>query len=330
MPNLNGMFNSTVLDVGIGLIFIYLLLAIICTALNEWISGGFRLRSKNLASAIEQLLDNQKGSGDSPLSFLDQFYSHPLVSSQLTPGAARGNNHPAYLPSRIFATAVMDLATVQKRGTIAFSDLDQGIKNLPNGDVKTALLALIQNADSNLQKAQRNIEQWFDDTMDRASGWYKRRNELVTIAVAIFLTLLTNADTVKITRTLWKSPTERAALVEKASSRTAASQPSVSYPDKNAPLKPQLTLQKDDVKDLTSLLGWSAEDAKLSGWGAWLQRIIGWILTIAAVTLGAPFWFDLLSKLVNVRNAGKKPKTSDEQESDKQDKSDKPTAPQPA
>lgn len=279
-----GLLNSTILDVVVGLIFVYLLLAIICTTVNEWVATGFDLRSKNLSIAIRQMLDQQKGS-DPTLSFLQQFYVHPLVSGMMGPG----NSHPSYLPSRTFAAAVIDITTIQKQGTLAFTDLDQGIKNLPDGDVKKALLALIQDANSNLNVAQRNIEQWYDDTMERASGWYKRRTQVITVVVAILLTVLTNADTVRVSRTLWQSPTVRAALVEKAKSQSTV-----------------------DLAPLQSVLGWTGEDT--SDWNKWLQRLIGWILTIVAVSLGAPFWFDMLNKMMNIRNAGKKPESTDQQQ----------------
>jgi hypothetical protein len=41
--------------------------------------------------------------------------------------------------------------------------------------------------------------------------------------------------------------------------------------------------------------------------GNWGAKIVGWLITALAVTLGAPFWFELLSKLVNVRGSGPKP-----------------------
>lgn len=304
-----GLLNSTILDVGIGLVFIYLLLAIICTTSNEWIVGWLGLRSKTLANAIRQLLDQQKGSGDPTRSFLEQFYSHPLISGMMTPGGA----HPSYLPSRTFAAAVMDIATIRKPGVISFADLDAGIKDLPDGDVKTALSALIQNVPNDLNRAQKNIEQWFDDTMDRASGWYKRRTQLVTILIAVLLAAATNADTVKITRTLWKSPTLRVALVEKAKNRTESPQSAVEYNDKNNPLKPSIKPTKDELDALQVVLGWSDAEWRGSDGKAWLERVLGWILTIVAVSLGAPFWFDLLGKFMNMRNAGKKPETSDKQ-----------------
>ena len=97
-------------------------------------------------------------------------------------------------------------------------------------------------------------EQWFDDTMDRASGWYKRRIQLITIIIALFLTVLTNADTVTITYSLWKNPTLRAMLVEKAKNRTESPQSNVEYSDKNKPLNPTAKPAKDELDSLQMVL----------------------------------------------------------------------------
>ncbi|MEO8630927.1 MAG: hypothetical protein ABI612_22940 [Betaproteobacteria bacterium] len=50
---------------------------------------------------------------------------------------------------------------------------------------------------------------------------------------------------------------------------------------------------------------WARATEKSGGW--WLIKIIGWLITGLAVTLGALFWFDLLNKLVNLRGSGPKP-----------------------
>jgi hypothetical protein len=295
-----GLFNSIVLDWAIGIVFVYLLLAIICTTINEWIAGATKVRSKTLEKAIAQLLDNQP-SGTAPGavdSFLRQFYAHPLITGMMAPNRTGAAAHPTYLEARTFATTVMDLATPGKPGTITFADLADGIGHLPNGDVRTALLALIQNAAGNLDIAQKNIEQWFDDTMERTSGWYKRRTELVTVLVAVLLTVGTNADTVRIGRILWTHPTMRALMVEEAKSH----QQQITSTDKD---NPRDEASRDDLDKLSLLLGWSGENLK--DWPAWPSRLLGWFLTATAISLGAPFWFDLLNKFMNLRNAGKKP-----------------------
>ncbi len=197
----NGLLGSSTLEVLIGLIFVYLLLAIICTTLNEWIAGIFKTRCTTLKRAIVQLLDQQGGTEDSPDRnwFLQQFYAHPLIAGMSGP---RKTELPAYLSARTFATAVMDIATPQKPGVITFADLENGINNLPAGDVKTTLLAVIQTSKNDLSQAQKDIEAWFNDTIDRVSGWYKRTTQIWTVVIAAVLVLGANADTLQIARTL--------------------------------------------------------------------------------------------------------------------------------
>lgn len=321
---MGGLFNSTVLDVAIGPVFVYLLLAIICSAINEWIASWFNLRSKNLKSAITQLLDGQPSSvgGQDVDWFLDKFYKHPLIAGMQKQGTAGDAGHPSYLPSRTFATAVMDIATPERKGTITFDDLEKGIKDdLPEGDVQKALLALIQNADRNLTTAQKNIETWFDDTMERMGGWYKRKVQIITIVIAVVLVVGANADSIRMTYILWRNPTQRAQMVEVAKAR-AARNDGASHETDNT-----------ELQDLDNLLGWGSKDKTAPQseecWRVWARRLLGWFFTVVAVSLGAPFWFDLLNKIVNLRNAGKKPKTAQENSAE-QTKAPPPRAPAPS
>jgi hypothetical protein len=314
---MNGLFNSTILDVVIGLVFVYLLLAVICSTLNEWITGWLNVRSSTLKAAITQLLDGQSGKDSSGKEngdlnwFLEKFRTHPLITGLHNPNAIGDKSHPSYLSSRTFATVVMDLVTPDQPGTITFADLETGIQGLPPGDVRKALLAVIQNADHDLAKAQRNIETWYDDSMQRVGGWYKRKVQWITIGIALVLTLAANADTIRMSRVLWRNPTVRSQIVESA---------------KNPP-KPGDTTKPHPLSELDDLLGWggdsTADSHPKEPYQVWLLRALGWILTVIAVSLGAPFWFDLLNKIVNLRSAGNKPETA------QQASSPPPPKPQP-
>ncbi|MGO9564245.1 MAG: hypothetical protein ACLPPV_16480 [Candidatus Korobacteraceae bacterium] len=306
----NGLLGSSTLEVLIGLIFVYLLLAIICTTLNEWIAGIFKTRSTTLKRAIVQLLDQQGGTQDSADRnwFLQQFYAHPLIEGMSGP---RKTELPAYLSARTFATAVMDIATPQKPGVITFADLETCINNLPAGDVKTTLQAVIQTSNNNLQQAQKDIEAWFNDTMDRVSGWYKRTTQIWTVVIAAVLVLCANADTLQIARTLWTDPTLRAELVEQAKGRAQAPTPTGG----NASSTNQPATQ-GELDELGQVVGWSHQPPASKG--QWADHILGWILSIVAVSLGAPFWFDLLNKFMRIRNGGDAPEETT------------PSVPQPA
>jgi hypothetical protein len=299
---MNGLFGSAILDTAIGLVFVYLLLAIFCTTVNEGLSSVFSLRAKYLKRSLEQLLQDPQGAAD----LLKKFYAHPVIASMMN-----GQRHPSYIPARSFARVIMDLVTPNILGPLDFNALESGMKSLPPGRIKTALLSLIQDADKNLDRAQGNIEAWYDDAMDRVSGWYKRHIQIVTIFVALVITVATNADTVNITWRLWTDPGMRTALVEQWKERVKTPRPTatVKYEDPNNPLKPTVTTSEgnqitdQDRKLLGNILGWSNQLENVS----WLERILGWILTVIAVSLGAPFWFDALNKFMNIRNSGKSP-----------------------
>ncbi len=303
------MFGSPVLDVAIGLVFVFLLLGLLCTAVNEWLlSYWLKLRSKTLEKALMSLLSNQPYAGK---TFFEAFQQHPLVAS-----VRNGIPAPSYLAPSTFTTAILDMATPNIQGEITFADFQTGVQNLPEGEVKKALVALLATAGGDLKKAQANIESWYNALMDRASGWFKRQAQAYAIAIATIVVVGTNADAIEIATKLWQNSALRATVVSMAEKRAAMPRPTatVEYRDENDPLKPDVAdnsanaLSLDEQQLLGQLLGWKRpiwEEEK--PWLELARHLPGWLVGAIAVSLGAPFWFDVLNKLINLRNAGKKP-----------------------
>lgn len=294
-----GLFNSTVLDVIIGVIFVYLLLAIICTAANEAVAALTKRRGKMLARGISQLLAEP--------TLYERFYRHPLIRSM-----QQDKDHPAYISPRTFTAAVLDILNPATRD---LAGMRASAKALPESEVKESLTALLNRTD--ISTPEEAIEGWFNDGMDRVTGWYKRRTQLWTFIIAIGLTILGNADTIQVTRRLWADPVLRAAVVEEAKVRAQKPRPTISveYLDEQDPTQPQVTTSEGDkISDkerqlLGQLLGWEGTWGELKAhfWERLPGRLLGWLLTVLAISLGAPFWFDILNKFVNVRYAGKSP-----------------------
>jgi hypothetical protein len=300
-----GLFNSTVLDVAIGLVFVYLLLAILCTAANEWIAAVFKSRSKMLKEGIAQLLDRQEtGKDNNGSALLREFYNHPLIT-----GMMRGNQHPTYLSAETFAATVIDIISSGK-ATTTFDDLRGSVDNFPDGDVQKALSALLRRSGGDMETARKAIEGWFNDAMDRVSGWYKRRTLVWTVIIAAVLTILSNADTIQVARRLWTDPVLRSKVVAEAQNRAKKPPPTVEYPDKDEPTEPKVTegnsVSAQEQQLLTQLIGWPG-NPRDDPFSVWPARLLGWLLTILAISLGAPFWFDMLNKFINIRSAGKSP-----------------------
>jgi hypothetical protein len=278
------MFGSTILDVAIGIIFIYLLVSLVISAINELIAAKLKSRATNLSQGIQALLQDPSQAG-----WVAKVYQHPLIQSLSPP-----NSKPSYIPSRTFALALLDLvapATTDGKRTLA--DLKAGMANLPEPLQKT-LTNLLDEAQHDVERLKTQIEIWFNNGMDRASGWYKRKTQWIQFFIGLTLVILLNIDSVHIGRSLFavNSPM-RASLVESA--KSFAAQPGGT----NKPMKDVV----DAISSASLPIGWS-EFPKPDQWPT---MVVGWLITAFAVSLGAPFWFDLLNKFVNIRAAGKAP-----------------------
>jgi hypothetical protein len=302
------MFGSTFLDIAIGVTFIYLFLSLIGTAITEAIASFMNMRAKNLEDGIRGLLSDPAGSG-----LTKKFYDHPLLKA-----LAKGKRKPSYIPSGTFARALLDTLVPVSNGVkpAAFSAVRGGIDKLPDSELKKTLLLHIGGAGNSLDAARENIEKWFDEGMDRIGGWYKRKSQLIVYIFAGLITLALNVDTIHLTAALYRDAGMRAGLV--AAAEGAARQGS------DDPERFQII--QSEMASLKLPMGWSVFsksediglwDAAKSIWSElprtalqWLVKLCGWLITLFAISLGAPFWFDTLSKFVNVRATGQKPKTN--------------------
>lgn len=278
------MFGSTILDVAIGIVFIYLLVSLVISAVNELIAALLKSRANNLSKGIQVLLQDPSQNG-----WAARLYEHPLIASLSTP-----NSKPSYIPSRTFALALLDLiAPATTDGTRTVADLKTGLANLP-GPLQRTLTTLLEEAQHDVERLKKQIEIWFNNGMDRASGWYKRKTQWIQFFLGLTLVILLNIDSVHIGRALFavNSPM-RASLVESAKSFVA--QPG----GINRPMKDVV----EAISAASLPIGWS-EFPKPNQWPT---LVLGWLITAFAVSLGAPFWFDLLNKFVNVRASGKAP-----------------------
>jgi len=328
------MFGSEILEVAIGLVFVYFLLSLLCTVLNEWVARILALRSNTLEAAIRNLLSDDE-------QLVENFYGHALVKGLFKQGKLDKllgrEGRPSYIPSYIFAHAWLD--TVAHADRAKFSDDAQktllalmdtfapadkekskqfeevrdavGKANLP-GDMQQTLVTLIDNTERDIKKARENIEVWFDASMDRVSGWYRRKVAVITLCLALLVSVTLNADTVMIAQGFSRDATLRASLVaaaEKIAEETYTTDSDASE---------MIEKIQEEVQDLQLPIGWSSgpDDPRAlpSNTPGWLAKIGGLLLTIFAVSLGAPFWFDMLNKLVNLRRSGESPKKASEEE----------------
>ena len=217
----------------------------------------------------------------------------------MTPRSKR-RHYPSYVPSRTFVAALLDFGQAA-RGRHRGGDRGRPKQRHHRG----ALITLWERAGRNQAQFTRDAERWFDDSMERVSGWYRRRVQKVLWALALTLVVALNIDTFRIADQLWTQKAVRAAVV----ARAEAAQPRT-----GATGLKQVASDVTDLQQLSIPIGWTTE-TRPDGTGDWLLsgslKLLGLLLTAAALTLGAPFWFDVLSKVARLRSAGAPPPATD-------------------
>jgi hypothetical protein len=464
---MSGLFGSAILDVAVGMVFVYLLVSLVVSAASELIASMLKWRATNLWQGINNLLrepgaledkkdsglmgglkrllqrisnlgggpekpEDKKNSDSAPMAAA--LYDHPLVKRLAQPGKL-----PSYIPSRTFVLVLLDLVSnpakalkaellkltdgigetsvkdkIQKEineipdSGLSMADLKKELSDLissvpdnevkskmeglinkipsdasdiaalinlfPNEDVRTSLRVLWEESEHNIERLKENIEVWFNNAMDRVSGWYKRKSQLVNFIIAIVIAVWVNIDSEIIAKRLSTDSTLRTALVAQAGEY--AKQPSNTPPANTPPAQPaagagqpapgaqpqapqnaeeitkEIDRRKKEVNDrieaikkLGLPIGYQREgtdkdsvDPGLPVWPgsplkrAWIpfrgqpltfnpfdwnaieswgklfpEHGFGWLFTAIAASLGAPFWFDILNKIITIRSAGKAP-----------------------
>lgn len=342
------MTGLAILDVAIGLIFVFLLLSLFATIVNEWIAQWTSLRAKTLKRGVVELLGDKrwtkileateakallestegKALAESLRkvhSFADDFYKHPLIES-----LRKGTSEPSYIASGTFARTVIDLLrtraaaagvrisetddlvagfsrmTADARGALSTLEagkkidpkLAEDIKGLLDGTALTRVVeTLTVDTLATVDDLQKRLAAWFDEGMERVAGWYKRYLQYVGFGIGLLVATAFNADAINMASVLAREPAMRTALVESAASaakdcKTAADCKAIDV------------VKSLQNKDRLLPFGWYAEYQPSRDLGAALLWLAGLLITALATTLGAPFWFDLLKKLVNIRTSG--------------------------
>lgn len=405
------MFGSSILDVAIGIVFVYLLLSLVCSAVNEAIASFINQRGKNLFEGIKNLLNDPHFT-----QLAQQLYTHGLVAgiSRDAADPQKPNRLPSYMPPKTFALALLDILgslgvghTAQVRvesqqqaldqakarlaaapgdkalqGAVAQAEaelatakdllqktdvlkqahteaqiaaksvtgpndieslrvatakletaLSQGralvaecpdplgnvqraVERLPEGHTRETLLVLIAKtrretarlgektnaAEEQLEGFQHNVETWYNETMDRVGGWYKRWTQRILMIVAAVVVVTINADTIMLAKRFARDDALRASVVTVAEKSVRGGADA------------DQTQLLSAASKLGLPLGWvpdsgdpGAHEQLPVTFGGWLLKLSGLLLTVLACSLGAPFWFDTLSKFINLRGTGTPP-----------------------
>jgi hypothetical protein len=285
-----------IVEVVIGLSFLFFLLSIVASAVNEFIAGIFKLRARTLEKGITNLLTGSTSPPSGDRGVVGELYAHALVN-----GYGKGKDKPSYLSSRSFRNALLDVTGLLEATSMPTDDplreeairteIQDRIDAIPVESLKNSLTAIWLSGHRDAAEFRAGVERWFDRGMERVSGWYKRRAQIIVFIVGLAVTVAINASALTAADRLWKSDGVRKGLVAQVEHQQTATSGRQAL---------------DRLEELRFPIGWEESNRPQHAAG-WALTLLGWLLTGFAVTFGAPFWFDVLGKVSNLRAAGVKP-----------------------
>jgi hypothetical protein len=288
------MLQSGIIDVVIGLIFTFCAVSLAVSAITEALATAFNWRAKNLLDGVASLLNDDKVTG-----LALAMYNHALVNPQSSGTAASKtaiDSKPSYIDPKQFASALTDLVGIGRNALTATNDqISAAIGALPNDQLKTALQGMANRANGDLATFRSEIASWFDTSMDRVSGQYKRHVQFWSFGIAMILCLILNIDALRVAKTLWEQPTIAAGIAASAGA--------------NKDMDATAAVQQLERAGLP--IGWSLDPSSNMRTGqsgfALLTMILGWLITALSTLFGAPFWFDALQRITRLAGTGPPP-----------------------
>ena len=336
------MFNSPVIDLVIVLCFTYFVLSLVVSTLHEFIFSVLRnKRGKFLFGAIQNIFPDANWKDFVKEKLYNSVYIQSLMSNK--------DRHPSYIPAANFAMALIDQLKSSDTSPSDMAEIKAVLFNaelskqkLISEDLRKALVSLYNRAKEDIDQFQKNIETYFNNAMDRAAGEYKRSAQKFIALISLILAASLNVDSIHIAKKLWENPDALTKTVDNISQLTKQVQKdstnhfTITNTDNKVIIDSKRMMDSlatdstgktirvpvEEIKEARIYLsragipmGWTennfppGDGEQKNLWG-WLVKLAGILLTTIALLLGAPFWFDLLNKVINLRVAGKKPKES--------------------
>jgi len=320
-------------DLAIAFIFVILLLSIVTSGINEVIMYAMKQRGKFLKKVITMVFNDSSANQN----YADQLYAHPILDAM----KKNGTGLQSYISSGSFAAALIDIVSKQvasaptdPQNAVAnaitntavrteaelYAQFRNGVAAMKPGNLQTLLKSLTENS-NNLAELRVNLAKWFDNYMDRVSGWYKSKIQLWLFIIGFGVALFLNVNTFTLIHDLYHNSTLRQEMAASAEAYMSSHLNAQTSSDSLELIVKDVNEAYDKLNLYDLPIGWNEPSEKasskisgffdanskyISDWH-WLSSLFGWLVTAGLLSFGAPFWFQLLNKLIDLRKAGKKP-----------------------
>ncbi len=298
-----------ILSIIIGLVFILLLFSMLASTVLELIDAIFSLRGRHLRNTLENMLGE----------YSHDFFNHPIFRQLCYAANNRNrispNTLPGWVNKQTFSAIIADMMKVRTP-----EELKAYIASVDNVEMRKLMEFLSHQSGGTVEGFRAKVELWFEEIMQRATDWYKKNTKWWLFFIGFVLAGIFNADTIQIYQSLSKNAAARDKLTELAESfaaqrdTVAGLQLGTKSVEQSQAEFQQISQTYTQIVQSPLGLGWSEQEgSKNLPWI--LVKLAGLLLTGMAVTLGAPFWFEMLKKLISIKNnvpAALAGKTSDQ------------------
>lgn len=300
---------TTWLDVAIGLTLIYLGVSLFVTIINEYIAQKLNMRGRDLYDDLQQLIDDP----NVKQALLHYPALKPFFNDQ-------PQETPSYIDTKVLSQLLIGSLSNTATTCNSIKQIKETIDQLPDSALKMQLQSIARTVGDKTEDMVTAVSDWMDRSLTMMGGTYKRNLQIISFCIGLALTVLFNINTITLTETIYRDKELRSAVTAYAvqlseqtpreSLEKCIKQPELEECKYLNGLKDALRGRNDSLGKLP--IGWNNVSLSFEGTAidiflASLQHIAGWLLTALAISLGAPFWFDLLNKAVSVRHGMRKP-----------------------
>jgi hypothetical protein len=317
---------SNIIETVIGLVFVYALFSLFASTLQETIATQMNRRGRLLEESLASMLDGARRTGSwweriVPLfrvsvdgwDFVERASSpkHEMTKRILTHGLIWSGMRDDRLPSAIdgdqFARALIEILCGEAKDLVPTADgFAKGVEvAIKKREPLDALRTIVAEAGGDLDKIRQGLRVWFDTSQDRVTGWYQREVRKVLFCLGLLIAISFNVDSFQLAKSIYNDPSlqQRLAAAEKQYSDQASSA------DQKKEEKKTVDEIRSEIAGLGLPIGWPAPQRY-----GYILIVAGWIVSAFAISFGAPFWFDLLSKVMQLRATGPLPPSTAGQE----------------
>ena len=346
------MSSFPILDLVIGIIFIYFLLSIICSSAVELFLSIFKSRASMLEGWLKQIFNLP--ALDSEGKPMNVSVGQAIMDHCMVTALSKKGESTSYIDAENFVSALLDKITIApsaagnavefppanlagyitaiQNSTMLSGELKRTILIFANEALQAASARNTAPASANITNAVKSelelfrdrLEKWFNTNADRLTGTFKRTKAFpLTIIVAVIMVISLNTDSIEIGKYLYNNQATSKELATTAMTSFQNYQAQMDtlfkYSSSNtanatniSDLKAKTSQLKNDLDSVHALdlpMGWKAENIKdrKTFTDYFIKHLAGWLATILAIMMGAPFWFDILNKISNLRGTGPKP-----------------------